>query len=47
MVVPKGIYNLALIRFSRKIADLDAATRSIQQPSAGTPGDFENANAGR
>jgi PAS domain S-box-containing protein len=46
MVVPKGIYNLALIRFSRKIVDLEAAARSIHQPSADAPCDFENANAG-
>jgi PAS domain S-box-containing protein len=47
MVVPKGIYNLALIRFSRKIIDLAAAVRCVQQPTADRQSDLEDANAGR
>jgi PAS domain S-box-containing protein len=47
MVVPKGIYNLALLRFSRKIIDLVAATRRFPQPPADGQCDLEDANAGR
>jgi PAS domain S-box-containing protein len=47
MVVPTGIYNLALIRFSRKIVDLEAAARSVQQPSPDMNRDLEEADAGR
>jgi PAS domain S-box-containing protein len=46
MVVPKGIYNLALIRFSRKIIDLEAAARCIQQSPAAAQRDLEVADAG-
>jgi hypothetical protein len=47
MVVPKGIYNLALVRFSRKIVDLEAAERCVRQPPADMQCDLEDANAGR
>jgi PAS domain S-box-containing protein len=47
MVVPKGIYNLALIRFSRKIIDLEAAARCLRQPQADMQCGLEDANAGR
>jgi PAS domain S-box-containing protein len=47
MVVPKGIYNLALIRFSRRIIDLEAAARPVGQPPAEMQSDIEDANAGR
>jgi PAS domain S-box-containing protein len=47
MVVPKGIYNLALIRFSHKIIDLEAAAQCVQQPSADMQRDLDAADAGR
>ena len=48
MVVPKGILNLALMRFSRRIsADLEAAVAGVQQPPAEMPPNPEEADAGR
>jgi PAS domain S-box-containing protein len=47
MVMPKGIYNLALLRFSRKIIDLDTTARRVEQPPADRQCDLEDANAGR
>jgi PAS domain S-box-containing protein len=47
MVVRKGIYNLALIRFSRKIVDLEAAARCVRRPPADMPHDLEDTDAGR
>jgi PAS domain S-box-containing protein len=47
MVVPKGIYNLALIRFSRVNLDAEVAARSAQTPSADSESNFEDADAGR
>lgn len=47
MVVPNGIHNLALIRFSRTIVDLEAAARSTPQAPADLQRDLEAADAGR
>jgi hypothetical protein len=47
MVVPKGIYNLALIRFSRQIADLEVAAQCVEQPQSDVQRDLEDADAGR
>jgi PAS domain S-box-containing protein len=47
MVVPKGVFNLALIRFSRQIIDLEAAARCVKQPPADLAQDLEEANAGQ
>jgi PAS domain S-box-containing protein len=46
MVVRKGVHNLALIRFSRKILDLEAAARGVRPPPANRPLDPEAADAG-
>lgn len=45
MVVPKGIYNLALARFSRQILDLEAAARCVQELHSDVPRDLEDADA--
>jgi PAS domain S-box-containing protein len=47
MVIPKGVYNLALIRFSRKVLDLEAEAWCAQQPTADMARDVEAADAGR
>jgi PAS domain S-box-containing protein len=46
MVVPKGVLNLALMRFSRSILGLEAVAHCVQQPSSEMPQDPEDANAG-
>jgi protein-histidine pros-kinase len=47
MVVPKGIYNLACIRFSRKIIEFEEAARGIPQSSPITQQNPADADAGR
>ena len=47
MVVPKGIYNLAMIRFSQKIIDLESATRFPPGPPSDRPRDLEASDAKR
>jgi PAS domain S-box-containing protein len=47
MVVPKGVFNLALMRFSRRILEREAAFEWVQQPPAEMPPNPEEADAGR
>jgi PAS domain S-box-containing protein len=47
MVVPSGIYNLASIRFSRKIIEIEDGVRLARALSAGGPQAIEESDAGR
>lgn len=47
MVVPTGVFNLALMRFSRSIPRLEAVASCIEQSAPGIPQDPEDADAGR
>jgi hypothetical protein len=47
MVVPSGIYNLASIRFSRKIIEIEDGVRLARAFSAGGQPAVEETDAGR